>query len=102
MLYPKVESTIQPEHIIVGDYVNPKNVVLTRNVSEYIGEDGTKFYQYGEVRFQLPYDREETIQSIEENFDDWWIYGEEGSKDDPSLEDRVTDLEELVISLLEV
>lgn len=102
MLYPKVESTIQPEHVIVGDNVNPKNVVLTRNVSEYVDEDGTKFYQYEEVRFQLPYDREETTQSVEENFNEWWIYGEEGTEDNISLEDRVPDLEELVISLLEV
>lgn len=102
MLYLEVESTVLPDRVVLGDVVNPKNVVLSDNITDYTDEDGNKFYKYDEVRFQLPYDRQETLESISENFEDWWIYGSDDSYEDMSLEERVTTLEELVISLLEV
>lgn len=48
----------------------------------------------------MPEDRHDTLAEIEANFADWWAYGEV----DPepiSLEQRVSDLEELIFALTE-
>lgn len=54
-------------------------------------------YTYDEVTFSLPYDRVDTedVQSVTADFDSWWTYGVEytGEDENPTLEQRVTELE---------
>ena len=48
----------------------------------------------------MPEDRHDTLAEIEANFADWWSYGEV----DPepiSLEQRVSDLEMLILEVME-
>lgn len=49
----------------------------------------------------MPSDRTETIQTIETNFDSWWKFGQQEAEDEISLEQRVSDLEDIIISLME-
>lgn len=55
-------------------------------------------YVYDEVVFELPYDREnETEASIEAQFESWWAYGSAEPEEEPTLEERVGILEELMM-----
>jgi len=62
------------------------------------GEEGG--YVYDEVVFPAPADRRLTPGGVEENFEAWWAYGSQ----DPekiTLEQRVSDLEEALLALME-
>ena len=72
-------------------------VRLADNIEEIQIEDQT-IYQYEEVTFNLPDDRQETTQSIAENFDEWWLYGQE-EHEEPTLEQRVSLLEDILMEM---
>ena len=63
-------------------------------------EDGQAMYEYDEVVFVLPEDRHDTMLDIELAFSDWWVYGSQPDEGAVSLEDRVTDLENVVLELI--
>lgn len=74
--------------------------VLTDHVQEITGEDGT-IWEYDEVKFKLPEDREETAKSIKENFDAWWEYGQQ-KEEEVTIESRVSALEDAIMEILGV
>lgn len=83
-----------------------KTVVRLRdNATAFVSDDETKqeMQRYDEVVFDLPEDRKnETKESIEKNFTDWWTYGQtDPTNDVVTLEDRVTALEEMYMSMME-
>ena len=77
-----------------------QRVLLSSNVHQ-IEDEGSVGYEYDEVIFLMPSDRTETIQSIEENFEAWWEFGQQEVESEPSLEQRVSDLEDIIIGLME-
>ena len=66
-------------------------------------EEPQEMVRYDEVVFDLPEDRkDETKTSIEKSFTDWWGYGQSDPVDDTvTIEDRVTALEEMYMSMME-
>lgn len=94
MLYSS-QSTLPPDKVKVEQCPDRTIVWLTDNVEETQIEEQTA-YQYDEVRFDLPDDRQETESSITEHFADWWLYGCEDHTE-PTLEERVTILEEIIM-----
>lgn len=94
----KVVLTTLPDNtvmVFLHDNIK-KQQVEEAGVSE--GEKITyTYYTYDEVMFPLPYDRVETedVQSVTADFDSWWTYGVEytGEDENPTLEQRVTELE---------
>lgn len=60
-------------------------------------------YEYDEAMFPLPYDRmDETVETITDAFADWWAYGSEytGEDNSPTLEERVSNLENTMMELM--
>lgn len=104
MLYGKVMCSAAPEK--VTEELLPegsRRIVLSANFAAFENEDGSGWC--GEqADFLLPADRTETAADIEESFDDWWEYavGYDPTAAAPSLEDRVNDLESVLLTLLEV
>lgn len=75
-------------------------IILTRNVLEETTDDGIRFI-YEEAVFHLPDGRHDTAADIETEFNAWWAYAAE-EHEPPSLEDRVSVLEDVVALLMEV
>jgi ribosome biogenesis GTPase A len=78
-------------------------VILAKNIREEtldLDDQTQTVYVYDEADFVLPEDRTETIESITENFDEWWEYATE-EHGEPSLEDRVSTLESIIDFILE-
>lgn len=76
---------------------------MADNVTPFSPEDDPQtFYRYDEVVFYLPEDRDETVESIEENFADWWVYGSTDVEGEVTLEDRISALEEMFLMGMEV
>jgi hypothetical protein len=99
-----VQASEAPTKVLVeADHT----VRLRDNVQEITTSDEENTYtscQYDEVVFRLPYDREnETAESIEAAFSDWWEYGVSAEEaTETTLEQRVNDLETMIAALLEV
>ena len=96
MLYSS-QSTQPPAEVKVEQCPDRTIVWLTDNVQEIQTEDQT-VYQYDEVQFDLPEDREETEETIAENFDEWWLYGQEDHTE-PTLEERVSIIEDILMEM---
>jgi hypothetical protein len=60
-------------------------------------EDGQTVYTYDEVLFTMDPDRTETAEDIAEDFDAWWEFGSQPEEPEPTLEDRVSAIEEFLI-----
>ncbi len=100
MLYVKTQSSCAPAPVVVENLPAGRRVVrLADNVVGRTDNDGT-VYEYDEVVFDLPEDREETAQSIENNFDAWWAFGQQ-PVEEITLEQRVSDMEELLLGMTE-
>ena len=101
----KVVLTKLPDGtVMVALHDNIKKVT----VESEIFSDGEKItstgYTYDEVMFPLPYDRaaEETVNTITAAFASWWTYGVDYTGEDsaPTLEQRVSDLENSLMEFL--
>lgn len=75
------------------------NVRLADNITTVTDEEGTRF-QYDEATFRLDSDRVETVEDIERDFTDWWEYGVQPEEAPATLEQRVSDLEDVILALL--
>lgn len=75
------------------------NIRLADDIREET-EDGQTMYRYNEVTFYLPFDRSETQTDIERDFGAWWRYGSAPEEPAPTLEERVDELEALMIAML--
>lgn len=78
----------------------PCSVRLADHVQEIITEDG-KTYEYDEVVFDLPDDREETVESIQASFAAWWEFGQQ-EEEEVTVESRLAALEDAVMEILGV
>lgn len=100
MLNVKVQATTEPPRVTMETLPDGRTSVRLRdNVVTLETEDGT-VYEYDEVVFDLPEDRTETVESIEQAFSGWWAFGQQADEV-ITLEQRVSDLEEMILSMLE-
>ena len=100
MFYKNVQAGVEPSKVLLERLPDGSaNIRLADNITTVTDEEGTRF-QYDEVAFHLDVDRTETEQDIERDFDDWWEYGTQPEEEPPTLEQRVSDLEDAVLALL--
>ena len=96
MLYC-AQSTLRPEKVIIENCPDRTIICLTDNVVELDNEEQVT-YEYDEVRFDLPDDRSETVESVTEHFNEWWLYGQEDHTE-PTLEERVALIEDILMEM---
>ena len=104
MLYLNAEAVTSPKKVTVEVLPEGKTLVrLADNIKKNKDpETEQTTYQYNEVVFYMPDDRtEETAESIQEDFNGWWIFGQE-EEQEATLEDRIAALEEMYLLGLEV
>ena len=100
MLYLKTLSSSTPAKVVIEMLPDgTKTVRLADNIETVESEEGTSI-QYDEVVFDLPEDRDDSVESITANFEAWWDFGQQETEE-ITLEQRVSDLEEALLSLLE-
>lgn len=100
MLHTGVMSTARPSSVVVEQRDGDRRVLLRDHIEEVrITEGKVKqtVYQYDEVVFIMPEDREETVESIVENFSSWWTYGAQPEEPAPTLEERIQVLEDVIL-----
>lgn len=101
MIFLRTQSSGSPAKVVIEHLPNGvRNVRLSGEVDEVETEEGGTGYVYDEVVFELPEDRDDTVESITQNFDAWWEFGQQESEE-ITLEQRVSDLEEALMALLE-
>ena len=104
MYFTGTEGTVRPDSVSMCVWPDGRKCVrLSDNIQEIFREDdqgGQIIYVYDEVLFELDADRTETVQDIEENFEDWWIYGSEPEEAPPTVEERLDAIEELMMEML--
>ena len=59
--------------------------------------DGQDVFVYDEVQFTLEAEREETAEDIEADFDGWWEYGSQEETAAPTLEERISAIEDFLL-----
>lgn len=91
----KSQSTAEPAKVTLEECPEKTLVWLTDNVEEERQEEQT-IYRYDELVFTLPEDRQETAESIEASFEEWWLYGCEDHSE-PTLEERVSLIEDILM-----
>jgi len=100
MLYLKTLSSSTPAKVVIEMLPDgTKTVRLADNIETVESEEETAI-QYDEVVFDLPEDRDDSVESITANFEAWWDFGQQETEE-ITLEQRVSDLEEALLSLLE-
>lgn len=99
MIYKNAEAGEKPAKVVLENLPEKTIVRLTDNVTTFqTGEEiPQEMFRFDEVVFDLPDDRaDETAESIEANFSDWWEFGQADPEDETvSLEDRIAALEEM-------
>lgn len=73
---------------------------LADNVQEIATDEGAT-YEYDEVVFDLPDDREETVESIQAAFAAWWEFGQQ-EEEEATVESRLSALEDVIMEILGV
>lgn len=100
MLYVKTQSSCEPAAVQIENLPDGRHVIrLADNVTQRTEEEST-VYEYDEVVFNLPDDRDETVKSIEDSFAAWWEFGQQ-PVEEITLEQRVSDLEDLLLGMME-
>lgn len=101
MLLRNTESSVRPSSVLMDSREDgTKAVRMAGNIQEVEKEDQTVFV-YDEVVFDLEAGRNETAADILEEFEAWWEYGSQDPEPLPSLEERVTLIEEILMGGLE-
>ena len=100
MIIKNVYANTQPAAVTVEKFSDGRaRVVLSKDAS-YIETEEGGIWQYEEGSFYLPEGRQdETVESIAESFDAWYAYAGTDHRE-PSLEERVSALEDVVESLI--
>lgn len=100
MLYNDTMSNVRPEKITIETFQERSPIIiLTNNIKMELDESGSEMFTYDMVTFDLPYDRNENVETISNNFDAWWAYGSQEEKE-LTLEERVSQLEDIIIELI--
>lgn len=99
MLLLNTKAASRPASAAIENLQGKKRVILAGNI-KMVEDPEDNGFVYDEVIFFMPDDRHETIPEIETNFDAWWEFGKEDQRD-PTIEERLADLEELVLSIME-
>lgn len=100
MYYAGTSASAAPDFVIVENFSDGHQVVrLADHIHEEPIEGGTS-YVYDEVVFDMPSDRHATVESIAEAFEGWWEYGRR-EQEAITLEQRVSDLEEIILGMME-
>ena len=101
----------RPERINIDDLPEGGQYILLHDNAEQVDvpavddEPPQKKWECDEVAFKLPAERVQTAESIESDFNSWWTYGiswKPGAIPDPTLEQRVTDLEAALLAFMGV
>lgn len=101
MTYENVQSNTSPASVTIEALPDGRQrVILTRNVSEE-QEEGQKLFRYDEAVFYVPDDRQATTEEIERDKEAWWEYAAEEHAQ-PTLDERLTVLEDAIAALMEV
>lgn len=96
MLLKNTESNVRPSAVLLDEAEGKKNVRLAGNIREEEREEQAMFI-YDEVVFELEADREETAEDIAEAFDEWWEYGSQEEEPLPTIEERISVIEEILL-----
>ena len=99
MITLNVNSNVSPDKVHIDNLPDGRKVVLLSDNIHEVVVDETIMYEYDCVEFDMPSDREDTIDDITRDFNEWWEFGQQ-EFEEITLEQRITDLEELVISIL--
>lgn len=101
MLNLNVQSETAPDVVSIRFYDGKCTVSLADNIAQEADtESGRTYYRYDEVVFDLPDDRKEERADIMADFDGWWAYGAQDAENLPTLEERVTELEDIILDLI--
>lgn len=101
MLLKDTESTVRPSVVLMDEREDgSKAVRMAGNIRKEKRED-QQIFIYDEVTFDLEPGRNETIKDIIDEFDSWWEFGSQDEEPLPSLEERVTLIEEILMGGLE-
>ena len=100
MLLVDTKSASQPPRVALEHPEGKTRVCLADNIKQVEDPEEGVGFVYDEVIFFMPDDRSDTLAEIETNFAAWWEYGQT-ELTDPTLEDRVSDLETLLLMLME-
>ena len=98
MIFKNVESNNSPD-VVVLERVPDKTIVRLADNIHQEEKDDQVIFVYDEACFDLPEGREETISSIEADFDAWWTYASE-EHDPPTLEERLAAIEDVIAELI--
>ena len=97
-----VQANARPERVLLERLPDGSALVrLTDHVTETQDEEGQRAFAYDEVAFTLTSDRTETMADIEGNFDEWWAFGTMPDEPPATLEERVSNLEDMLLVMLE-
>lgn len=100
MILKNVQSNLRPELVKLENLPDgQQRVIISENISEIEQEDGI-LYQYDVYEFSMPNGETATVESITENLEAWERYADE-DHEDPTIEDRVSILEDVVALLME-
>lgn len=100
MLYLATQSSALPQAVVKENLPEGRIVIrLADNIQEKREEGGT-IWEYDEVVFDLPEERgDESVESIQEDFAAWWIYGQQDLSP-ITVEERLDALEEMISELI--
>ena len=96
MLLRNTESNVRPSAVLLDEREDGKRVRLADSVREE-ERDGETVFVYDEVVFTLEPDREETAEDIAADFEGWWEYGSQDEEPLPTIEERVSLIEEMLL-----
>ena len=99
MLIIGTRSATRPYSVAIENLQGKKRVILADNIKTVEDPEYNGFI-YDEVIFELPPTRQETVESITANFADWWMFGSQ-PEEKITLEDRVSIIEDVLLSLME-
>ena len=100
MLYTGTVSASRPDKVKLENLQEGKTVVrLADHITEEVVDERPSF-TYDEVVFNLPEDREETVETITEGFAAWWEFGQQEEEAEATLEERLAALEDAIMELL--
>lgn len=85
-----------------GQYVRLHDNAVQVDVPDMDDGEPAKAWECDEVAFKLPQDRAVTKKSVKADFADWWAYGAawDPNAADPTLADRVDNIEAVMLALL--